>query len=136
MGETQDNVEISGFESFLASPENYCFSEELFNNVEKYIYHRVDFGISIEDKDIYELGRYNGKAQILFEFGKYVIKKSNDEKIAERVAKAMFTVINNLSGIYVLLGKNIDMNRFGDILKMFKESVDQLNEIVLGYSDI
>jgi len=136
MGETENDGEISGFEAFLASPENYCFAEELFSNIEKYVYHRVDFGVSIQDKDIYELGRYNGKAQILFEFGKYILKKSNDEKVAKEVAKAMFTVIDNASEIYVLLGKNIEMAKFGDVLKIFKESVDKLNEVVLGYSDI
>jgi len=48
----------------------------------------------------------------------------------------MFTVIDNVSEIYVLLTKNVEMSKFDDILKIFKESVDKLNEIVLKYSDI
>jgi len=131
-----ENGEVLGIVSFLARPENYQFAEELFNNIEKFVYHAVDFGATILDRDKYELGRYNGIAQVLFEIGKYVLKKSNDEKVSEKVAKAMFTVIDNVSEIYVLLTKNVEMSKFDDILKIFKESVDKLNEIVLGYSDI
>jgi len=136
LGDTENGGEILGIEAFLSRPENYGFGEELFNDIEKYVYHAVDYGASIVDRDKYELGRYCGKAQILFEFGKYILKKSNDEKVSEKVAKAMFTVIDNASEIYVLLVKNVEMSKFGDVLKIYKESVDKLNEIVSRYSDI
>jgi len=122
--------EIQGLEVFLSRPENYMFAEELFNNIEKMVYHAVDFGTAISDSEKYELGRYIGKSQILFEIAKDIIKSSSNEKEVIKVGKAFFNVINNVSLIYVVLVRNVDINRFEELFKIFKENVEKLNEIV------
>ena len=134
MGNTQDSEEVDeevlGIESFISRPENYMFAEQLFNDIEKYLYHAIDFGVSISDSDKYELGKYVGKAQVLFEIAKDIIKSSSNEKQMIQIGKLIFNIINDISLIYVYLVRNVDINRFNSILKVFEEDVNRLNEMV------
>ena len=134
MGDTQENAEIDGevlgIEAFISRPENYGFAEQLFNDVEKFLYHAIDFGAQIENKYKYELGRYVGKAQVLFALTKDIIKSSNGDKLVLEIGRLAFTVIDNLAMIYAFIVGNNDLSKFDNLFKIFKENVEKMDEFI------
>jgi len=134
MSENVEN-EVSGVEAFFRLPENVDIEEILFNEMEKILYHKVDYGVSLQDKDIYELGRYIGRLQILFQFSKEILMYSNNENAKGDVSKNLFYTINDMAFIYILLAKN-ELKGYDNIFNILKGSIDHLNEIILKYVSI
>jgi hypothetical protein len=136
MGENQGNREFSGIETFLSIPENIDIAEILFNETEKLIYHKVNFGVSIQDSDIYELGRYIGRVQVVFGIAKEILMHSKNENATKEVGKRIIDILNDLGIIFVVLANNVEMNRFNNIFSLFKEDVDDFAETIIKYISV
>jgi len=134
--ENNGEKEILGIQGFLLMPENSDIAVMLFNEIEKLVYHKIDIGISIQDKNIYELGRYIGRLQILVNIAKDILLSSEDNETTKEMGEVLLNAINNIAVIYYLLTRNIDLNRFDNIFNTFKENVDNLNTIVLEHISI
>jgi len=136
MGDSGENVEISGLEAFLSKSESAGVLEWLFNNVEKYLYHKVDFGVSLVDNNIYELGRYMGKLQILVNYGVYIMEHSKDENVIKEIGKKIYDIVNDMAIIYIILADNTEMNRYNNIFRVFRDKVNDFNDIIFKFVHI
>ena len=136
MGEGEENMEISGLEAFLSKSESSGVLEWLFNNVEKYLYHKVDFGVSLVDSDVYELARYMGKLQILVNYGTYLMEHSKDENVIKEIGKKIFDIVNGMAIIYTILADNTEMNRYNNVFRVFTDKVNDLNDLIFKFVHI
>jgi len=136
MGEGGENTEISGLESFLLKPDNSLMLDKLFNDIETIIYHKIGLGVSINNKDIYELGRHIGKAQLLINTGTDLMVHLKNEKAVNQIGKEIFQIINDISEIYVILAENSDLNSFDYKLSLFKQDINYLKDLILKFVNV
>jgi hypothetical protein len=136
MGDSGENREISGLEAFLSKPESTEVLEWLFYNVEKYLYHKVDFGVSLVDRDVYELARYIGKLQILVNYGVYLMEHSKDENVIKEIGKKIYDIVNGMAIIYTILADNTEMNRYNNVFRVFTDKVNDLNDLIFKFVHI
>ena len=136
MGEGNETQKVSGLESFLTRPDNSLMMGKLFNDIETVVYHKVGLGVSISEKDVYELGRYIGKAQLLIDTGTDIIIHSKDEKLINQIGKKIFELINDISDIYIILEQNINTSSFDYKLSLFKMDITDLKDLVLKFLNV
>ena len=140
MGEEKESEEITGLEVFLTRPETAGLYEKMLSDIENFVYHAIDFSASIKlsliDKDVYELGRYIGKAQLLINYGVYLVEHSKDEDTAKKIAKKMFKVIDDIAKIYLLLVGDTDLNKYYNVFSFFKDNVNDLSELIFKHVHI
>jgi hypothetical protein len=132
MSEKENDKEVLGIIAFSIEQNSSLF-EQMFNDIEKEVYRTIDSRTPIDEKSIYELSRYNGRAQILVNFAKNIIMKLKDKQAKISIGQNMFNVINNLAVIYEVLNQNLDINNFNHMFNVYKESVDNLNVSILKY---
>ena len=136
MGEGEETQKVSGLVSFLTRPDNSLMMDKLFNDIETIVYHKVGLGVSINNKDIYELGRYIGKAQLLIDTGTDIMIHSKDEKLTKKIGKKIFDIINDISDIYLVLAENTDLNSFDYRLSLFRENINDLKELIYKFINV
>ena len=132
----EETQKVSGLESFLTKPDNSLMMDKLFNDIETIIYHKIGLGVSINNKDIYELGRHIGKAQLLINTGTDIMIHSKDEKAVKQIGKEIFQIINDISEIYVILAENSDLNSFDYKLSLFKQDINYLKDLILKFVNV
>ena len=110
--------------------------DKLFNDIETIIYHKVGLGVSINNKDIYELGRYIGKAQLLINTGTDIMIHSKDEKLINQIGKRIFELINDISDIYMILEQNTNTSSFDYKLSLFKMDINDLKDLILKFLSV
>ena len=136
MGEGNELQNVSGLEAFLTKPDNSLMMDKLFNDIETIIFHRIGLGVSISNKDIYELARHIGKAQLLINTGTDIMVNSKDEKAVSQIGKEIFLIINDISEIYMILAENKDLNSFDYKLSLFKQDIINLKELILKFLNV
>jgi len=132
----EETQKVSGLEIFLTRPDNSLMLDKLFNDIETIIYHKVGLGVSINNKDIYELGRYIGKAQLLINTGTDIMIHSKDEKLINQIGKRIFELINDISDIYMILEQNTNTSSFDYKLSLFKMDINDLKDLILKFLSV
>jgi len=132
----KETQKVSGLEIFLTRPDNSLMLDKLFNDIETIIYHKVGLGVSINNKDIYELGRYIGKAQLLINTGTDIMIHSKDEKLINQIGKRIFELINDISDIYMILEQNTNTSSFDYKLSLFKMDINDLKDLILKFLSV
>jgi hypothetical protein len=136
MGDKEQTQKVSGLESFLTKPDNSLMLDKLFNDIETIIYHKVGLGVPISNKDIYELGRHIGKAQLLINTGTDIMIHSKDEKLIKQIGKKIFQIVNDISDIYLVLAENNDLNSFDYRLSLFRNDINDLKDLILKFVNV
>ena len=136
MGEGEESQKISGLEAFLSKPDNSLMLSKLFSDVETIIYHKVGLGVAINEKDVYELGRYIGKAQLLIDFGTYIMIHSKDEKLINQIGKKIFQLVNDISDLYLVLESNTNTSSFDYTLSLFKMDISDLKDLISKFLNV
>ena len=132
----EESQKVSGLVAFLTRPDNSLMLSKLFNDIETIIYHKIGIGVSISEKDVYELGRYIGKAQLLIDTGTDIMIHSKDEKLINQIGKRIFELINDISDIYMILEQNTNTSSFDYRLSLFKMDISDLKDLVLKFVNV
>ena len=133
MDSGEESKEISGLEIFLTRPENAVMLDKLLGDIESVVYHKVESGVNISDKDLYELGRYLGRSQILVNYGTYIMEHAKSEDTVKQIGRKIINVINDVSKIYLQLAGDTDLNKYQNEFSDFKDDVNDLNELIFKY---
>ena len=131
-----ESQKISGLVAFLTKPDNSLMMGKLFNDVETIIYHKIGLGVAINEKDVYELGRYIGKAQLLIDTATDILIHSKDEKLTNQIGKKIFDLINDISDLYLVLESNTNTSSFDYKLSLFKMDITDLKDLVLKFLNV
>jgi hypothetical protein len=136
MDSGEESQKVSGLVAFLTKPDNSLMLSKLFNDVETIVYHKVGLGVAISEKDVYELGRYIGKAQLLIDTGTDIIIHSKDEKLINQIGKKIFDLINDISDIYLVLEQNTNSSSFDYKLSLFKMDITDLKDLISKFLNV
>ena len=132
-GESQ---KLSGLEAFLTRPDNSLMLKKLFSDIEVIVYNKVRVDQSTNNKDIYELARYIGKAQLLIDFSTEIVIHTKDEKAIKQINKKIYYLLNDISDIYITLEENADLNTFDYKLALFREDINDLKDLILKFLNV